>query len=97
MNLESLETEKFLWNLWIKGGPYGEEKYKTKSDMARTLGVSVYTLSNILKGHEDRDELNILSMDNPPSWKSLIETSGLRDQPEIHKQVLELHQHLTIL
>ncbi len=90
VNLESLETEKFLWNLWEKGS--GEGRYSSYKDMGKKLGLSISTLQNILKAHADRCELGLETAMATPSWKSLHETCGLRDQPEIRKQVLELHQ-----
>lgn len=90
VNLESLETENFLWKLWEIG--HSSKRYGSYNDMSRKLGMSAAVLGKILKAHEDRKLPIIASMEVQPTSKSLSETSPLREMPTIRKQVLELHQ-----
>ncbi len=65
VNLESLETEKFLWNLWEKGS--GEGRYSSYVNMAKRLGLSKNTLQHILGAHVVREELGISAQSGAPS------------------------------
>ena len=67
--IQSIETEKFVWQLWKDGGPDATDKngrknparvrYPTISALARKLGIPKSTLSDIILAHEDRGNLSM--------------------------------------
>ena len=86
LNLDSLEAERFIYRLWEKGKESG--RYKSIADMARKLGIPKLTLYNIIKAHEERIEYDIPA----GTHQDIMETTPLRDEPELRKQVLELRE-----
>ena len=91
LNLESAETEKFVYQLWKDGGPGKDGKYlryKNSSDMAKRLGIPYDVIKRTIKAREKKMEL-------PDSLKELsyneIEFSNpLESNKEAQIQVLTL-------
>jgi len=89
-NLNSVETERFIYKLWENGKKTG--RYKSISDMAKKLGIPAVTLRAIIHAYEDRQKLykeHDKSMEQL-SYVDFRETEILKDKPELRKQVLEL-------
>lgn len=87
LDLQPIETEKFVVNLYEEGFKTG--RYKSINDMSKKTGISYGTLSELLSSHKERKELELSPV---ITYTDIRETKVLRDKPDLRKQVLDLRE-----
>lgn len=87
-NLDSMETENFLSELYEKGSKDG--RYESIYDMSRKTGIPRTTLQELISAHQQRKDMDAKF---EVTYKDIIETKPLEEEPELRKKVLKLREN----
>jgi len=86
-NLDELQNEKFIYDLWIEGKEL--KKWKTINDMSKKTNIHQRTLYAIITGHEDRKKVSDIANIDDLTYDDFDRSRSLEDYPETRRKVLE--------
>lgn len=87
-NLDELENEKFIYDLWIEGKESGN--WISHKEMSEKVNIPQATLSTIIKGHEERLSFkDSIKGEDDLTYDDFFRSRPLEDYPETRKKVLE--------
>jgi len=86
-NLDELQNEKFVYDLWIEGKESG--KWKNFTQMSAQTGLVRFTIESLIKGHEERLKIDDIIDSDKLTYDDFFRSRPLKEYPETRKKVLE--------
>jgi len=84
LNLNTIETEEFIYKLWREGKEKG--RYNSINDMSKKIGIPFTTLKDLIYAYEERKEI---SAGTKLTYTDFRAARPVRDDKEIWKELLK--------